>query len=347
LVYYLENTTLTAPQRLPLYDLSFAHLPLLSGPLWLFSDFLVYTLITITVVMLLSNFFVKWSFCDKPSSYALLRFFKTLVILQFLRSASFLVTFLPGASEQCLYTITDEMKDETVGEWVEGVADERGNSVNWNPPETWGGILFRSDSSKGCGDLIFSSHIMFALLSLITIIKYFRSKFLTILMSILVLIMIPFTLASRKHYSIDVLTSCYIVPIMYEILWMKFPDVCTRCHMKKRYGLEFQRNPNSENSEDSFILIVGDKIYGVSIDQLPNDFREEVRPKKLNSVYDSDLEMCMFRKWSGEDNGEDSDIFRSASENFDDHYDPNASMSSVRSRASSFTTSPERIVERS
>lgn len=40
------------------------------------------------------------------------------------------------------------MKDETVGEWVEGVADERGNSVNWNPPETWGGILFRSDSSK-------------------------------------------------------------------------------------------------------------------------------------------------------------------------------------------------------
>ena len=52
--------------------------------------------------------------------------------------------------------------------------------------------------------------------------------------------------------------------------------------MKKRYGLEFQRNPNSENSEDSFILIVGDKIYGVSIDQLPNDFREEVRPKKLN-----------------------------------------------------------------
>ena len=111
---------------------------------------------------------------------------------------------------------------------------------------------------------------MFALLSCITISKYFASKFLVILMSTMVAIMVPFTLASRKHYSIDVLTSLYVVPILYEIFWMKFPDIFTRAHMKKRYGLNFQRNvsTNSDADDSGFILIIRSRVYSISIDQV-------------------------------------------------------------------------------
>ncbi|GMH60373.1 hypothetical protein TrVE_jg5491 [Triparma verrucosa] len=344
LVYFLEDRTLSSPQRLPLFDVAFHYLPVLEGPLWMFSDFIVYSMVAIMGLMLISNVFIKWTFAKSPSSYALLRFFKTLVVLQFFRSVSFLVTFLPGASEQCLYTVTDEMKTESVGDFLEGLADPRGNSEHWDPPTTFTSILFRSDSSKGCGDLIFSSHIMFALLSCITISKYFASKFLVILMSTMVAIMVPFTLASRKHYSIDVLTSLYVVPILYEIFWMKFPDIFTRAHMKKRYGLNFQRNvsTNSDADDSGFILIIRSRVYSISIDQLPHDFRDEVNPnKKLNNSFDSDLEMCTFRKWSGDngDNG-DSEFEHSVESQYE------TETNELRSRNNSFLNlSPERNFE--
>lgn len=49
LIYYLEATYLTSVQRFKLWDVSYHFLPVLEGPLWLFSDFLVYTLIGMTV----------------------------------------------------------------------------------------------------------------------------------------------------------------------------------------------------------------------------------------------------------------------------------------------------------
>jgi len=36
--------------------------------------------------------------------------------------------------------------------------------------------------------------------------------------------MVPFTLASRKHYTLDVITSLYVTTLMYELGSLKYPD---------------------------------------------------------------------------------------------------------------------------
>ena len=46
-------------QRLPLFDVAFHYLPVLEGPLWMFSDFIVYSMVAIMGLMLISNVFIK------------------------------------------------------------------------------------------------------------------------------------------------------------------------------------------------------------------------------------------------------------------------------------------------
>jgi hypothetical protein len=242
LVYYLQATNLSGAQRTPLFDVSFKFLPLLTGWMWNLSDIFIYTLITITVFLLVSSIFVSWSFTPKPI-YAVLivrRFFVTLVLLQQLRAISFLTTFLPGASEQCIYEPTEQMKEGgTIAEFLAAPAMEGGNPEGWNPPRSWDQIIFRSDSFTGCGDLMFSSHIMVSTLCVLTVFKYYPSLFLRILTFTLIAVMVPFTLASRKHYTLDVLTSLYVTPMLFELLWVKWGDGDDRSNLERKYGIRY------------------------------------------------------------------------------------------------------------
>ncbi|GMH67372.1 hypothetical protein TrRE_jg8022 [Triparma retinervis] len=269
LIYYLQSVNLSGAQRTPLFDVSFQFLPLLTGWMWNLSDLFIYSLIITTVFFLVSSIFVSWSFTSKPIFATLIvrRFFVTLVLLQQLRALSFLTTFLPGASEQCIYTPTEEMREEgTIGDFLKAPAMEDGNPDGWNPPSGWGQILFRSDSFTGCGDLMFSSHIMVSSLCVLTIFKYFPSLFLRLLTFAMIATMVPFTLASRKHYTIDVLTSLYVTPLLYELLWVKWGDGDGRRNLERRYGIQYGEKGGA------YHISVGNRTFEINGDQLPSDY---------------------------------------------------------------------------
>jgi hypothetical protein len=238
LVYYLEATRLTAAQRLPLHDLGFEALPLLSGAMWGLSDFLLVTIIVFVVATVPLSLVVAFRKPDRKPlfiAFAARRFFLSLVILQTLRMVSFTVTLLPGSSYQCLYTLTDAQKAGVAGRLAEGLAAPEGNSEAWNPPRTLHDIVFTADAWTGCGDLMFSSHMIFAMLCCMTVRRYCPWRLAHGCVLAAVLVMVPLTLAARKHYTLDVFTSLYVVPCVYELLYLKFPDkVSAGCGSRDR-----------------------------------------------------------------------------------------------------------------
>jgi len=230
-VYYLEATRMTGAQRLPLHDLSFEVLPLLSGYMWGLSDLLLLGIIAFVVGMVPLSLVAAFRKPDRKPLYiafAARRFFLSLVLLQTLRIISFTVTLLPGSSYQCLYTLTDAQKASAAGDLAEGLAAPEGNSDAWNPPRTLPEVFLTMDAWTGCGDLMFSSHMIFAMLCCMTVARYFPWRAAKLLVLGAVLVMVPLTLAARKHYTLDVFTSLYVVPCVYELLYLKFPDKVNR-----------------------------------------------------------------------------------------------------------------------
>lgn len=230
-VYYLEATRMTGAQRLPLHDLGFEVLPLLSGYMWGLSDLLLISIIVFVVAMVPLSLVVAFRTPDRKPlfiAFAARRFFLSLIILQTLRMVSFTVTLLPGSSYQCLYTLTDAQKASAAGSLAEGLAAPEGNSDAWNPPRTLHDVVFTADAWTGCGDLMFSSHMIFAMLCCMTVRRYCPWRAAQRCVLAAVLVMVPLTLAARKHYTLDVFTSLYVVPCVYELLYLKFPDQVQR-----------------------------------------------------------------------------------------------------------------------
>jgi hypothetical protein len=135
----------------------------------------------------------------------------------------FLSTSLPGPAPQCAYIPTSEQLEQPLSDFVQGPAPPEGNPPGWNPPADWIDVLTRLDVSTGCGDLLFSSHLTFALISLLSVSTYTRSRARYFLLCSL-LFLIPLTIASRKHYSVDVIVACFTVPLVYSHLLHTFPD---------------------------------------------------------------------------------------------------------------------------
>ena len=278
-VYYLEATRMTGAQRLPLHDLSFEVLPLLSGFMWGLSDLLLLGIISFVVAMVPLSLVAAFRKPDRRPLYiafAARRFFLSLVLLQTLRMVSFTVTLLPGSSFQCLYTLTDAQKASAAGTLAEGLASPEGNSAAWNPPRNLPDVLLTMDAWTGCGDLMFSSHMIFAMLCCMTVSRYFPWRAAKVLVLAAVLVMVPLTLAARKHYTLDVFTSLYVVPCVYELLYLKFPDKVNRClysmkeHELNSRGLSFRNEAcvsfsflfsNFLHLSFSFILVLVATIF--------------------------------------------------------------------------------------
>lgn len=125
------------------------------------------------------------------------------------RICSFMLTALPGPARHCRL-IPDPSclaKDP--------------NSLTCfllNPdfiPPSGHEFFTRMDALNGCGDLMFSSHTIYTLSFLLTVSKYWPSKWLLTLM-VCVQIAIAFLIvAGRKHYSLDVFTALYVVPLLW------------------------------------------------------------------------------------------------------------------------------------
>ena len=241
-VYWLERN-LDDCQRKPLYDLGYELFPRLRGSSTSASEVLVNLMFAIVSIEFLSTLFLKL----RPPhgrpmflTIILRRVMACLVVLQTLRIISFLITLLPGAATHC-----------------------KPNSDEWDPPKTLSDILFRVDATTGCGDLMFSSHTIFTMTIVLVTFKYFSYPQLVILTIAMQTAIAPLIIAARKHYSLDVFTALYVVPMWWVLYDFLSPDPLSL----EKYGVEFFENcvvidgkeypnPNRKPSDSSDMPIV-------------------------------------------------------------------------------------------
>lgn len=269
-IAYWQHAQLNAANRVPLKDIAFEILPALDGKMWIVSEYICWFIVGSSVACIISNLIVKWNAPHGRPIYnvqILRRMGMTVACCQILRTVSFLVTTLPGASRQCRYTVPDGL---TSAAMLDGPAPDEGNPPGYAPPTDLYDIIFRFDSTNGCGDLMFSSHTIFTMTFVCLIFKYFNFKWLKLTMVLCQILIVPFILAARKHYTVDVFTALYVTPLVFEILWTRFPDRDTSIDLAKYYGIRFYLAPGNH---DSFSYVVGlwGREYFIDPDELPVD----------------------------------------------------------------------------
>jgi len=270
---YWQHAQLNAANRVPLKDIAFEMLPALDGDMWIISEYILWVILGTVISCMSANLVVKWNAPHGRPIYTvqiLRRMCITLVCCQVLRMISFLVTTLPGASRQCRYTVPDGL---TSAEMLNGPAPNEGNPSGYAPPTNLYDILFRFDCTNGCGDLMFSSHTIFTMTFVCIVFKYFDFKFLKFIMALAQIAIVPFILAARKHYSVDVFTALYLTPLMFEILWTRRPDRDTSIDLAKYYGIRFYLAQESHDSF-SYVVSVWGREFSVDRDELPIDISQ-------------------------------------------------------------------------
>ncbi|KAH0471104.1 hypothetical protein IEQ34_000827 [Dendrobium chrysotoxum] len=80
----------------------------------------------------------------------------------------------------------------------------------------------------GCGDLIFSSHMIFTLVFVRTYHKYGSKRFVKMLAWVMVIAQSLLIIASRKHYTVDVVVAWYTVNFVVFLVDSKLPEMPDR-----------------------------------------------------------------------------------------------------------------------
>ncbi|BDA48706.1 phosphatidylinositol:ceramide inositolphosphotransferase at N-terminal half [Coccomyxa sp. Obi] len=186
------------PMMQPLHDVGFDLLPELGKSNEWVSE-LIFTSLFVS--------FVLWTF--SPFVFAKKRFYTAvlfsrlltaLVVCQTLRILSFTVTQLPASNYHCR----------------EGEA----TAIREMPDHWWGHVTVdvKRQATHGCGDLIFSSHTTFALMGALTYHEYGTHLATKVIVWVAVAVLSVLIVASRKHYSVDVLIAWYVVPLVFWTL---------------------------------------------------------------------------------------------------------------------------------
>ncbi|WOL02004.1 hypothetical protein Cni_G10723 [Canna indica] len=191
-----------------LQDLGFMILPELGQERGYISESL-FTFVFLT-------FFV-WTF--HPFVYHIKRFYTVLlwrrilaflVASQILRIVTFYSTQLPGPNYHCR---------------------EGSKLARLPPPESLTEVLllnFPRGVLYGCGDLIFSSHMIFILVFVRTYHKYGSKRFIKLLAWVTAIIQSLLIVASRKHYTVDVVVAWYTVNLVVFFIDKKLPEMPDR-----------------------------------------------------------------------------------------------------------------------
>ena len=143
---------------------------------------------------------------------------RALVVCSFtivFRCVSFLLTILPSPAPQCA-------------------------EASFNPPSTVSEIFFTFDTENGCSDLIFSSHMMYGITaaSLVTLYvlkkphpEFVMSKLEKWLKYALIFLVWSLVIAEgfcivaqERHYSVDVWTAMYAVPLSWVGFYHFYPN---------------------------------------------------------------------------------------------------------------------------
>ncbi|XP_060176792.1 phosphatidylinositol:ceramide inositolphosphotransferase 1-like [Lycium barbarum] len=191
-----------------LQDVGFFFLPELGADKAYISE-TVFTTIFLSFVLWTSHPFI---FKTKKIYTVLIlcRVLSFLVACQFLRMITFYSTQLPGPNYHC----REGSKLATL---------PRPNSVLevllLNFPR---GMLY------GCGDLIFSSHMIFSLVFVRTYHKYGTRRFIKQCAWLAVIAQSFLIVASRKHYTVDVVVAWYTVNLVVFFIDKKLPELPDR-----------------------------------------------------------------------------------------------------------------------
>jgi hypothetical protein len=162
------------------------------------SEAVFYTLFSTVIAWTLSPFVTRRPTFTTAGLFAAA--LPAFVLCQVLRIVSFMSTWLPGPAPHCRAGVpTDKLA----------------------PPDHWWGWIAVDvvrQSSMSCGDLVFSSHLIFVLgLTLVYTIwgswKALKAAAWAAAAAISLLI-----IASRKHYTVDVVVAWYTVPLVFHAL---------------------------------------------------------------------------------------------------------------------------------
>ncbi|EFJ33249.1 hypothetical protein SELMODRAFT_167618 [Selaginella moellendorffii] len=134
------------------------------------------------------------------------RVLATLVVAQCLRIMSFLSTSLPGPNYHC---------------------HEGSPSATLAPPKSISEVVFLNFPYGvifGCGDLIFSSHMIFTLVFIWTYQKYGTKRWIKRLAWLVSVVLSLLIIASRKHYTVDVVVAWYTVALVFYFVDRQLSD---------------------------------------------------------------------------------------------------------------------------
>ncbi|CAM8976968.1 unnamed protein product [Rhodiola kirilowii] len=160
--------------------------------------------------------FVLWTFhpfvFKRKRIYTVLIWCRVLAFLcasQFLRIITFYSTQLPGPNYHCR-------------EGSELATLPRPKHILEVFVIRFQGVVF------GCGDLIFSSHMIFTLVFVITYHKYGMRRFIKQCAWFIALVQSLLIIASRKHYTVDVVVAWYTVNLVVFFIEKKLPELPDR-----------------------------------------------------------------------------------------------------------------------
>ncbi|XP_020267456.1 phosphatidylinositol:ceramide inositolphosphotransferase-like [Asparagus officinalis] len=134
----------------------------------------------------------------------------SLAVSQFLRIITFYSTLLPGPSYHCR---------------------QGSENATMSPPKNVLKVLlinFPRGVVYGCGDLIFSSHMIFTLVFVRTYNKYGSKRFIKTLAWLMAITQSLLIIASHKHYSVDVVVAWYTVNLVVFFIDKKLPEMPDR-----------------------------------------------------------------------------------------------------------------------
>ncbi|KAK6152494.1 hypothetical protein DH2020_015129 [Rehmannia glutinosa] len=198
--------------------------------------------------------FVLWTFhpfiLRSKKIYTVLiwcRVLAFLVACQFLRIITFYSTQLPGPNYHC----------------------REGSKLARLPrPDSILEVLlinFPRGVLYGCGDLIFSSHMIFSLVFVRTYNKYGTQRFVKHCAWLFVVIQSLLIVASRKHYTVDVVVAWYTVNLVVFFIDKKLPELPDRSNGAATMLLPLSKD--NKTKEENHKLLNGNS--GDSADRKP------------------------------------------------------------------------------
>ncbi|XVF05408.1 hypothetical protein REPUB_Repub05bG0169300 [Reevesia pubescens] len=196
--------------------------------------------------------FVLWTFhlfvFQSKRIYTVLIWCRILAYLVCLRIVTIYSTQLPGPNYHCR---------------------EGSKFARLPPPESVLEVFlvnFPQGVIYGCGDLIFSSHMIFTLVFVRTYKKYGMRRYIKQFAWLLAVIQTLLIIASRKHYTVDIVVAWYTVNLVAFFLDRKLPELPDRSSGSTAPPLLplSTRNKDGKNKEEHQILLNGNSLATTS-----------------------------------------------------------------------------------